>query len=74
MIAGMIKPTKPATAEPDSQMAKRCDEHPPPAEQLERLRIADGSIMARVIVGNMMAPCAIIGVRAAEILHARHVH
>jgi hypothetical protein len=50
-----------------------CNEHPSPAEQLERLRIADGSIMARVIIGNTMAPCAIIGVGAAEILHAQHV-
>jgi hypothetical protein len=50
-----------------------CNEHPPPAEQLERLRIADGSIMARVIVGNTMAPHVIVGVRAAEILHAQHV-
>jgi choline dehydrogenase len=35
---------------------------------LERLRIADGSIMPRVTTGNTMAPCVIIGERAGEIL------
>jgi len=35
---------------------------------IENLRIADGSIMPRVITGNTMAPCIIIGERAAEIL------
>jgi len=30
------------------------------------LRIADGSIMPRVTTGNTMAPCVIIGERAAE--------
>jgi choline dehydrogenase len=39
---------------------------------IERLRIADGSIMPRVTTGNTMAPCVIIGERAAEILHAEH--
>jgi choline dehydrogenase len=34
----------------------------------ERLRIADGSIMPRVTTGNTMAPCVIIGERAAQIL------
>jgi choline dehydrogenase len=32
------------------------------------LRIADGSIMPRVTTGNTMAPCMIIGERAAEVL------
>ena len=32
------------------------------------LRIADGSIMPRITTGNTMAPCVVIGERAAEIL------
>ena len=39
---------------------------------IENLRIADGSIMPRVTVGNTMAPCVIIGERAAEILRHQH--
>jgi hypothetical protein len=39
---------------------------------VENLRIADGSIMPRVTTGNTMAPCVIIGERAAEILKAKH--
>jgi choline dehydrogenase len=39
---------------------------------IDNLRIADGSIMPRVTTGNTMAPCVIIGERAAEILKARH--
>jgi choline dehydrogenase len=39
---------------------------------VEHLRIADGSIMPRVTTGNTMAPCVIIGERAAEILKAEH--
>jgi choline dehydrogenase len=39
---------------------------------IERLRIADGSIMPRVTTGNTMAPCVIIGERMAEILKAAH--
>jgi hypothetical protein len=35
---------------------------------IEKLRIADGSIMPRVTTGNTMAPCVIIGERAAEAL------
>jgi len=38
----------------------------------ENLRIADGSIMPRVTTGNTMAPCVIIGERAAEILSAEY--
>jgi choline dehydrogenase len=37
---------------------------------IERLRIADGSVMPRVTTGNTMAPCVIIGERAAELLKA----
>ena len=39
---------------------------------VENLRIADGSIMPRVTTGNTMAPCVVIGERAAEILKAKH--
>ena len=39
---------------------------------IENLRVADGSIMPRVTTGNTMAPCVIIGERAAEILKADH--
>ena len=38
---------------------------------IEKLRIADGSIMPRVTTGNTMAPCVIIGERAAEALRAQ---
>jgi choline dehydrogenase len=40
---------------------------------IDHLRIADGSIMPRVTTGNTMAPCVIIGERAAEALRAQHV-
>jgi choline dehydrogenase len=36
------------------------------------LRIADASIMPRVTTGNTMAPCVIIGERAAEMLRTAH--
>ena len=39
---------------------------------VDNLRIAGGSIMPRVTTGNTMAPCVIIGERAAEILRAEH--
>ena len=39
---------------------------------LDNLRIADGSIMPRVTTGNTMAPCVIIGERAAHILRIEH--
>jgi choline dehydrogenase-like flavoprotein len=39
---------------------------------IENLRIADGSIMPRVTTGNTMAPCIIIGERAAEALRTGH--
>jgi choline dehydrogenase len=41
---------------------------------VEHLRIADGSIMPRVTTGNTMAPCVIIGERAAEILDPSRAH
>jgi choline dehydrogenase len=39
---------------------------------VERLRVADGSIMPRITTGNTMAPCIIIGERAGEVLKADH--
>jgi choline dehydrogenase len=39
---------------------------------VDNLRIADGSIMPRVTTGNTMAPCVVIGERAAEILKIAH--
>jgi choline dehydrogenase len=39
---------------------------------IDHLRVADGSILPRVTTGNTMAPCVIIGERAAEILRAEH--
>jgi len=35
---------------------------------IEGLRIADASILPRVTTGNTMAPCVIIGERAASML------
>jgi len=39
---------------------------------VDGLRIADASIMPRVTTGNTMAPCVVIGERAAEILKTEH--
>ena len=39
---------------------------------IDNLRIADGSIMPRITTGNTMAPCAVIGERAGEMLKAAH--
>jgi hypothetical protein len=39
---------------------------------IKNLRIADGSVMPRVTTGNTMAPCVVIGERAADILRAEH--
>jgi choline dehydrogenase len=39
---------------------------------IERLRIADASIMPNVTSGNTMAPCVVIGERAAEIIKKAH--
>ena len=35
---------------------------------VDRLRIADASILPRVTTGNTMAPCVVIGERAADVL------
>jgi len=39
---------------------------------VDNLRIADGSVMPRVTTGNTMAPCVIIGERAADIIRTEH--
>src|SRR5215813_6462685 len=39
---------------------------------INNLRIADASIMPRVTTGNTMAPCVVIGERAAEIIRDEH--
>ena len=39
---------------------------------IDRLRIADASIMPEVTSGNTMAPCVVIGERAAEMIRAAH--
>ncbi|MFK4265308.1 GMC family oxidoreductase [Streptomyces milbemycinicus] len=39
---------------------------------VEGLRIADGSIMPRVTSGNTMAPCVVIGERAADLIASGH--
>src|SRR5215467_9488827 len=39
---------------------------------VKNLRIADGSVLPRVTTGNTMAPCVIIGERAAEIIRKQH--
>jgi choline dehydrogenase len=39
---------------------------------LKSLRIADGSIMPRITTGNTMAPCVVIGERAADLFRAEH--
>lgn len=40
---------------------------------IENLRVADGSIMPRITSGNTMAPCVVIGERAAEEIKAEHM-
>ncbi|MGX9959007.1 GMC family oxidoreductase [Xanthomonas euvesicatoria] len=39
---------------------------------IDRLRIADASILPNVTSGNTMAPCVVIGERAADIIKAAH--
>jgi choline dehydrogenase len=39
---------------------------------IDNLRVADASILPRVTTGNTMAPCVVIGERAAEILQQDH--
>ena len=37
---------------------------------LDGLRVADASILPRIPVGNTMAPCVVIGERAADLIRA----
>jgi choline dehydrogenase len=39
---------------------------------VENLRVADASVMPRITSGNTMAPCVVIGERAAECIRDRH--
>ena len=39
---------------------------------IDDLCIADGSIMPRVTTGNTMAPCVVIGEKAAGFLNEKH--
>ena len=39
---------------------------------VEKLRIADGSVLPRVTTGNTMAPCVVVVERAGEMLKADH--
>jgi len=39
---------------------------------IEGLRLADASIMPRITTGNTMAPCVVIGERAAEMIRLQH--
>jgi choline dehydrogenase-like flavoprotein len=39
---------------------------------IENLRVADASIMPRITSGNTMAPCVVIGERAAHFIKAEH--
>lgn len=39
---------------------------------IEGLRVADASIMPRITTGNTMAPCVVIGERAADMIRLRH--
>lgn len=39
---------------------------------LRGLRIADGSVMPQITTGNTMAPCVLIGERAADLLRREH--
>ncbi|HVJ54956.1 MAG TPA: GMC family oxidoreductase N-terminal domain-containing protein [Aliidongia sp.] len=39
---------------------------------IDGLRIADGSVMPRVATGNTMAPCVVIGERAADLIRKAH--
>ena len=40
---------------------------------VEALRVADASALPRVTAGNIMAPCVVIGEKAAAFLKAAHM-
>jgi choline dehydrogenase len=40
---------------------------------VQGLRIADGSVMPAITTGNTMAPCVVIGERAADLVLREHV-
>lgn len=40
--------------------------------EITGLRIADGSVLPRVTTGNTMAPCAIVGERAADLMRRQY--
>ncbi|WP_435159247.1 GMC oxidoreductase [Amycolatopsis sacchari] len=37
----------------------------------QNLRIADASVLPRITSGNTMAPCVVVGYRAAALIHGR---
>jgi choline dehydrogenase-like flavoprotein len=39
---------------------------------IDNLRVADASIMPRITSANTMAPCVVIGERAAQFVRAQH--
>jgi len=39
---------------------------------VDRLRVADGSVLPRITTGNTMAPCALVGEKAARALRSEH--
>lgn len=39
---------------------------------IDNLRVADASIMPRITAGNIMAPCVVIGERAADMIRTAH--
>jgi choline dehydrogenase len=39
---------------------------------IDGLRIADSSVMPRITTGNTMAPCVVIGERAADLIRTTH--
>lgn len=39
---------------------------------IQGLRIADASVLPRITTGNTMAPCVVIGERAADLIRAQH--
>jgi len=39
---------------------------------VQGLRVADGSVMPAITTGNTMAPCVMIGERAADLLLTAH--